>query len=43
MEENVTQINVGTTIYVDVSIKNVVYVKKKFGILPHVALKMENI
>ena len=34
MEENVIQINGGTTINVDVSVKNVMYVKKiMFGIL----------
>ena len=44
IEENVIQINGGITKNVDVSVKNVMYVKKIiFGILLHVALKMENI
>ena len=44
MEENVTQINGGITINVDVSVKNVMYVKKiMFGILPHVTVKIKNI
>ena len=43
-EKNVIQINSGTSINVDVSIKNVVYVKKIIlGILVHVVVKMENI
>ena len=42
MEENVIQINVGITINVDVSVKNVMYAKKIiFGILLHVVVKME--
>ena len=44
MEESVIQINGGITINVDVSVKNVMYVKKiMFGILLHVIIKMENI
>ena len=44
MEENVIQINVGITINADASVKNVMYMKKIiFGILLHVAAKMENI
>ena len=44
MEENVTQINGGITINVDVSVINVRYVKKiMFGMLLHVIEKMENI
>ena len=44
MEENVIQINGGIMINVDVSVKNVMYVKKiMFGILLHVIVKMENI
>ena len=45
MEENVIQINGGITIDVDVSVKNVMYVKKNimFGIQLHVTVKMENI
>ena len=44
MEENVIQINGGITINVDVSVKNVMYVKDiVFGILLNVVLKMENI
>ena len=43
MEQNVTQLNGGITINVDVSVKNI-YVKKiMFGILLHVIVKMENI
>ena len=41
MKENVIQINGGITIDVDVSVKNVMYVKKIiFGILLHVVVKM---
>ena len=44
MEEVVTQINGGIMINVDVSVKNVMYVKKIiFGILLPVIEKMENI
>ena len=44
MEEIATQINGGIMINVDVSVKNVIYVKKiMFGILLHVIVKMENI
>ena len=44
MEENVIQINDGITLNVDVSVRNVMYVKNIiFGILLHVAVKMENI
>ena len=44
MEENVIQINGGIMINVAVSVKNIMYVKKiTFGILPHVAVKMDNI
>ena len=44
MEENVIQINNGIMINVDVSVKNIMYVKKIiFGILLHVVVKMENI
>ena len=43
IEENVTQINAGITINVDVSVKNVMHVKKIiFGMLIHVVVKMEN-
>ena len=43
-EKNVIQISGGITINVDVSVKNVKYVKNIiFGILLHVVLKMENI
>ena len=42
--KNVIQISGGITINVDVSVKNVKYVKNIiFGILLHVVLKMENI
>ena len=44
MEENVIQISGGITINVDVSVKNVIYVKKiMFAILLHVVVKMETI
>ena len=44
MGKNELQINGGITINVDVSVKNVMYVKKNiFGILLHVFVKMENI
>ena len=44
MEENVTQINGGITINVDVNVRTVMYVKKiMFGILLHVVIKIENI
>ena len=44
MEENVTQINGGIMINVNVGVRNVMYVKKIMsGILPHVIVKMENI
>ena len=44
MEENVIQINGGIIIDVDVSVKNVMYVKNiMFGIPLHVTVKMENI
>ena len=42
MEENVIQIKSGIMINVDASVKSVIYVKK-FGILLHVVVKMENI
>ena len=44
MEENVIQINCGIAINVDVSVKNVIYVKViMFGVLLLVILEMENI
>ena len=44
MKQNVSQINGGITINVDVSVKKFMYVKKiMFGILLHVIVKMENI
>ena len=43
-KKNVIQINGGKMINVDVSVKNVMYVKKViFGILLHVVAKTENI
>ena len=43
-EENVIQIKSGIIINVDVSIKNIIHVKKNiFGILLHVVAKMVNI
>ena len=44
MEQNVIQINSGITINVDVSVKDIIYVKKiMFGILLHVVVTIENI
>ena len=44
MEENVIQNNCGITINVDLSVKNVMYLKKIiFGIPLHVVAKIENI
>ena len=44
MEENVNQINGGTTINVDVIVENAMFVKNIiFGILLHIVVKMENI
>ena len=44
MGEIVIQINGGIMVNVDVSVKNVMYMKKiMLGILLHVILKMENI
>ena len=44
MEKNVTQINGGIMINIDVNVENVMYVKKIiFGILLHEFVKMENI
>ena len=44
MVENVIQIKSGITINVDMSVKNITYVKKIiFGILQHAVAKMVNI
>ena len=44
MEQNVSQINGGIMMNVDVSVKNTIYLKKiMFGILLHVVVKMGNI
>ena len=43
MEENKIQINGGITINVNVSVKNVVYVKNICGILLHVVVEIKNI
>ena len=44
MVKNVIPIKSGKTINVDVTVKNIIYVKKKiFGILLHVVAKMVNI
>ena len=44
MEKNVIQINGRITVNVDVTVKNVIYVKKiMFGILLHVIVKMKDI
>ena len=43
-KKNASQMNGGITINVDVSVKNIIYVKKiVFGILPHVIVKIEDI
>ena len=44
MEEDVIQIKRGIMINVDMSVKNIIYMKKIiFGILLHVVAKMQNI
>ena len=44
MKENVSQIKIGIMINVDVGVKNIIFVNKIiFGILLHVAVKLENI
>ena len=44
MEQNVSQINDGITINVDLSVKTFIYEKKNmFGILVHVFVKMDSI
>ena len=44
MIESVIQIKSGIMINVDVSVKNIIYVKKStFGILLHVVVRMTNI
>ena len=44
MKDNISQINGGITINVDVSVKNIIHVKKNmFGILVNVFVKIENI
>ena len=44
MEQNVSQINGGVTINVDVSVKNIMYVKKiMFGIFLNVIVEMGKI
>ena len=44
MEENVIHIHGGITINDNVSVKNIIYVKKiVFGIPLHVAVKMESV
>ena len=43
-KKKASQMNGGITINVDVSVKNIIYVKKiVFGILPHVIVKLEDI
>ena len=43
-KKKASQMNGGITINVDVSVKNIIYVKKiVFGILPHVIVKIEDI
>ena len=42
MEKNLIRINGGITIHIDVSVKNIIHVKKIiFGILLHTDAKME--
>ena len=44
MEQKVIQINGEITINVDVSVRNIIYVKKiMYGILLHVIVKMEDL
>ena len=44
MEKNGSQVNGGTALIVNVSVKKFMYVKKiMFGILLHAIVKMENI
>ena len=44
MRKKLIQINSGITVNVDVSVKNVIYVKKiTSGMLPHEVMKMKNI
>ena len=44
IEGNVIQINVGITTNVDVSVENMIYVKKIiFGILPSIVEKMKSL
>ena len=44
MEQNRSQVNGGTALIVNVSVKKFMYVKKiMFGILLHAIVKMENI
>ena len=44
MEQNVIQVNGEITINVDVSVRNIIYVKKiMYGILLHVIVKMEDL
>ena len=44
MKQNVSQIDGGIIRNVDVSVKNIIYVKKNmFGILVQIFVKMENI
>ena len=44
IEQNASRINGGLTIKVDVSVKNITYLKQiLFGILVHVVVKTENI
>ena len=44
MEENIIEINGGIMINIDVTVKNVMYMKKNIlGILLHVIVQMENI
>ena len=42
MEENVVQTNGGITINIDISVKNIIYVKIIFGIVLHAVGKVEN-
>ena len=43
IEQNVSHINGGILVNVDVAVKSIIYVKKMFGNLLHVIMKMEKI
>ena len=43
LEENVAQVKSRRSINVNVSVKYIIYVKKIFGMLLHIVMKIENI